>query len=764
MAQTLFLFTILALHLYTLLPSTSVERQGALTTEAYDARQNDYAPLSLNKIEAMLKNNDTDERISVDILKYGIDFRVDTATLDRLTKQGAGPRTRQALEQKEENAAYTEFANEKNPERRLTLGNAFARNYPNNPATPRVTAELRKVELENFELAFRIYSDAPSASGLKRLLAQGNELLDRRTDTETALCVRPRLAIAAGKGMRNSFYSDLEQSREYANAALRLLENPTPAPDVDAKNFNELRASSLSLIYQYLGLYYQQQNTPQMEQSIDFLTKAAEMKDSPAANDPATYWWRALARQDIYQNLCDEFRALSKAQRVSKQGQSICARISTLYNQLNVDYQRVFILGGRVHASQLVNEAQEAQSLLINGSNPCLSGRGGLIDEWPSEEKRYALVIGVENYSQDKQVARLNYAASDARAVADALTRYGGFKKEQVVLLTTDEPNGRQPVRSAILQQLRQAPNRVKEDGLLLIYFVGHGFEKAGQTYLLAADSITSDESLLSETAISLERFKELVLASGAGQVMLIFDAFRQTPVSETFSRRLSFDTRKNEVTAFATLLSTSVGQLAYESQARKQGHFTSAFLDAVKGKALTKKRGVTLDDLTRYLQAHVPQEALRESGTSARQSPMAFVEGYESEDLEMFFPTIGGQTTSQAAKSTPAELIRSSKSIAVRSKTVYMNHAVLQAELSKLPEFKAWDLKIVNDEKEADLVIEVRLPALTWMWNYTIIHRPSNTNLTSGKERGLTDDSVSPRLATKIIAGIKDLRDTPQK
>ena len=72
-------------------------------------------------------------------------------------------------------------------------------------------------------------------------------------------------------------------------------------------------------------------------------------------------------------------------------------------------------------------------------------------------------------------------------------------------------------------------------------------------------------------------------------------------------------------------------------------------------------------------------------------------------------------------------------------------------------------DLKIVNDEKDADLVIEVRLPALTWMWSYTIIHRQSNTTLASGKERGLTDDSVSPRLAKNLIDNLQRIRNSTQ-
>jgi hypothetical protein len=464
-----------------------------------------------------------------------------------------------------------------------------------------------------------------------------------------------------------------------------------------------------------------------------------------------------------FQKLSDDYRALPKDQHVGRQGQSLCARITALVNQLILDYTQVVSLSGRANSPQLKDEAVAAINALATGDRPCLGGRSGLIDEWPSEEHRFALVIGVENYL-DKQVGKFNYAASDARAVADALIRHGGFRKEQVVLLATGEPGDREPLRSMILQQLAELPNRVKQDGLLLIYFAGHAFESDGKSYLLAKDSLTNNESLLSATALNVKQFKEWIRTSGAGQVILIFDSFRRAPLSETLSRQLSFDVRKNEVTAFATLLSASAGRRAYESQVKKQGHFTSAVLEAVKGKAATKKRGVTLDDLIKYFQTAVPQEAQRELGANAQQTPSAQFGGYEAEDLVMFLPDSGGQPSAQTATPNLAELVRSSRTIHIRPRTIYLNPDVLKAELSKLPEFQDLKLKIVNDANEADLVVEVRLPALTWMWNYTVTHRSSNVVLTSGKMRGLTDGTVSPKLAKELVSRLQDLRDSPQK
>lgn len=757
MAQALLIFVILAGNLHASVQSVPQLPQLFLTA-AFGNIQTD-PPLNLSQVEDLLKLGLGDENIAREIRKRGVGFRVDQATLDRLGKFGAGEQTRRALLQQEERAAYAEFSNEKNPAKRLDLGQEFLRKHSRSSEAAKVTAELRKVEIEIFDAAYRSFSDNPSSSGLEQVLTLGREILRRRPDRATVAQITSKLALATGRGMIGNFYNDLEQSRAYADQSLRLLEDTSPPPGMDQQSYNQLRANSLSVVYQSLGLYQLRQAEPNSEQAISYLTKAAELKDGAAANDPITYWLRALARDMNFQRLSDEYRALPKDQRAGRQGQSLCSGITALVNQLILDYTQVVSLSSRANSLQLKDEAQEAIIKLATGDRPCLSGRGGLIDELPSEENRSALVIGVEDYL-DKQVGKFNYAASGARDIADALVRHGGFRKEQIVVLATGEAGERAPLRSVILQQLAELPNRVKQDGLLLIYFAGHSFESAGKNYLLAADSLTTNESLLSDTAINVEQFKELIRASGAGQIVLIFDSFRRAPVSETLSRQLSFDVRKNEVTAFATLLSASVGQRAHESPARKQGYFTSVFLEAVRGKAAGKNRGVTLDGLIKYLQTAVPREAQRELGADVQQSPSAVFEGYEAEDLVMFSPDSGGQPRAQE----PAELVRNSQTIYVRSKTVYLNPDMLEAELSKLPEFQALKLKIVNDEKEADLVVEVTLPFLTWMWNYTLTHRSSARPLASGKLRELTAGAASPKLAKDLVTQLQNLRDAPRR
>ncbi|MGH9939433.1 MAG: caspase family protein [Blastocatellia bacterium] len=733
-------------------------------------------PLTLKQIEQLIESRIDDEVIAREIRDRGLAFRLAPATLERLVKRGAGEQTRHALLRREERVAYAAYVNEKqDPAKRLALGKEFLRRHPRSEHVTEVESGNRGAALEIFNVASRAFSANSDAASLDRLLALGRELLSERSnqtgqaDRAVAVQITSQLALATARGMIGNFYSDLEQSRAYANQALKLLEDPTPPPSLDAESYARLRANSLSVLYLSQGLYLLRQQNPDPEQAIGFLDKAAELKDGPSASDPNTYWLRAIANDLVYQKLAEEYRAAPKSRRRGKQGQSLCAKISPITDHLIDDYARVIALSGGVAGSrQLHEEALAALKSLSTTDRPCLAGRVELVDELPAEENRFALIIGVEDYL-DKRVAKFNHAASDARAMADALAQYAGFRKEQIVLLASGEPAERQPLRSVILQQLANLPDRVSQatratqatqatrDGLLLIYFAGHSVERDGKSYLLPADALTGNDALLAETAISVERVKELIRASGAGQVMLAFDAFRQEPLGEAFTRGFTFDTRNQEVVAFVTLAATGVGQRAYESPAKKQGYFTAAFIEALKGRSAVGGRGVTLDQLVKYLQANVPAEVQRD--LAAQQRPLAVIEGYQADELTLAISQSVSQKQSQPAESDPAVLARAAKTIHVRSKTIYLKSKLLEDELLKQPGFQGLGLKIVSAPLAADLVVEVTLPFLTWTWTYTVTHQVSSTPLADGKLREITAGVASPKLANDLVTRLQALR-----
>lgn len=75
--------------------------------------------------------------------------------------------------------------------------------------------------------------------------------------------------------------------------------------------------------------------------------------------------------------------------------------------------------------------------------------RGQAIKVLPVHSKRFALVIGVDDY-RDKQITSLDGAANDARALAAALVQYAGFPQNQIILCSSDQPDEQQPTRGRI--------------------------------------------------------------------------------------------------------------------------------------------------------------------------------------------------------------------------------------------------------------------------------------------------------------------------
>jgi hypothetical protein len=720
----------------------------------------DTRPLSLKQIEQLIESGIDDEIIAREIRERGLAFRLLEATFEQLVKRGAGGQTRQALLLQEERAAYAAYTNEKqDPAKRLSLGKEFLRRHPRSEHAAEVESGNRRATLDIFGAAYKTFSANPDVASLDRLLATGREILSQGPDRAGAAQVTSQLALATGRGMIVGFYSDLEQSRAYASQALDLLEKTAPPPDFDAAEYARLRANSLGPLYQCQGLYLLRQQNPEAERAIDFLTKAAESKNGPSANDPNTYWLRTLAYDLIYQKLIEKYQALPKGRRPGKQGQSLCAEINPIANKLIEDYARVITLSAASGSRQLHEEALASLKSLSTTDRPCLAGRTELLDDLPAEESRFALVIGVEDYL-DERAGKFNYAASDARALADTLQQRVGFRKDRIVLLATGEPAERQPLRSVILRQLANLPDRVSGDGLLLIYFAGHVVERGGKSYLLPSDALTGNDALLAETAVSVDRVKESIRASGAGQVMLFFDAFRKEPLGESLVRGthgLSFDTRNQEAAAFALLLATGVGQRAYESQTKKQGYFTAALIEALKGRAAGGGREVTLDRLVKYLETNVPAATQRDLGADAQQRPLAVIEGYQSDELTLAVSESGAPP----AKPDPPELIRAAMTIYVRSNTIFLKPKLLEDELLKQPEFQALGLKIVTDVKDADLVVDVTLPFLSWMWTYVVTHQASKTQLANGKLREITAGLASPKLAKDMAARMQTLRTT---
>lgn len=285
----------------------------------------------------------------------------------------------------------------------------------------------------------------------------------------------------------------------------------------------------------------------------------------------------------------------------------------------------------------------------------------GTVNTWPRKAKRFALVIGVDEY-QDTQISKLSGASNDAKSLANALVEYGGFPADQVILFTLDQPSERRPTRGNILRRLSNLRTIVPKDGLFLVSFAGHGIERDRRAYLLPTDAqVNGDLALLEETAINADVIRNWIRQTGIGQVVMIIDACRNNPsegrgdaskpLTEAYTRGFNFDVRNREVNAFVTLYATEIGHVAYEYKEKKQGYFTWALVEGLKGGAANEQGEITLAGLVKYLQEVVPKRVQLDLGGDKNQRPFAIVEGYKADDLVISIVAKGSTSTGSTTK-----------------------------------------------------------------------------------------------------------------
>jgi hypothetical protein len=268
------------------------------------------------------------------------------------------------------------------------------------------------------------------------------------------------------------------------------------------------------------------------------------------------------------------------------------------------------------------------------------------VNALPSKERRWALLIGVDNYSKD--ISPLYGSVNDARALRQALIAYAGCPPDHIILLTSDATDADLiPNRGNILDALDQLSRQVPQNGLLLFSFSGHGVSLGADAFLVPADGrIYQNPELMRERSIDVQRLKQAIVSTGVKQVVMFLDACRNeplrargdrpNPLTEAYKRGFSFDTKNHEVDAFATIYATTIGDRAYEfldrTTQKYRGYFSYAIEEALSGKAAGLTGEVTLGGLIRYVEVAVKQRVSTEK--NSRQVPYPVTEGYRNDEL----------------------------------------------------------------------------------------------------------------------------------
>jgi len=144
-------------------------------------------------------------------------------------------------------------------------------------------------------------------------------------------------------------------------------------------------------------------------------------------------------------------------------------------------------------------------------------------------EKRVALVIGNNDY---KNVPKLQKAVNDARTMGDTLKQLG-FS----VMVAENQ------TRQAFSQTLLAFDNAIEPGDTAFFFYAGHGFEIAGQNFLLPTEvpaATEGQEELVRDASILADRIIERLQNKKARTSILVFDACRNNPFERSGTRAVA--------------------------------------------------------------------------------------------------------------------------------------------------------------------------------------------------------------------------------
>lgn len=144
-------------------------------------------------------------------------------------------------------------------------------------------------------------------------------------------------------------------------------------------------------------------------------------------------------------------------------------------------------------------------------------------------QKRVALVVGNNDY---KSVPKLLKAVNDARTMGDTLKQLG-FQ-----VMVAENQN-----RQQFSQSLLAFDNAVGPGDTAFFFYAGHGFEIAGQNYLLPTDvpaATEGQEELVRDASVLADRIVERLQNRKVRTSILVFDACRNNPFERTGTRAVA--------------------------------------------------------------------------------------------------------------------------------------------------------------------------------------------------------------------------------
>lgn len=108
------------------------------------------------------------------------------------------------------------------------------------------------------------------------------------------------------------------------------------------------------------------------------------------------------------------------------------------------------------------------------------------------------------------------------------------------------------------------------------------------------------------------------------------------------------------------------------------------------------------------------------------------------------------------AERPSPNDVLRSARTIFIRSKSVYFKPSTLENSLLQQEDFQQWNIAITRDETDADLIIEVGRKAFTTSFIYSVLDPKHNRVIASGRVNsigGTVEGKITDSFMKKLRA-----------
>lgn len=237
----------------------------------------------------------------------------------------------------------------------------------------------------------------------------------------------------------------------------------------------------------------------------------------------------------------------------------------------------------------------------------------------------HVLAVGVNDYADGR--LKLNYAAADAQAFADAMKKSGAglFSSVDVVTLLDGD------VTDASLDAAFAAMGeKVKPQDVFVFFLAGHGKTIEGKYYFIPQDFRFEGEDPIRAGGIGQDRWQEWAARVRAKKSVMIYD----TCESGSLTGSRSVDAAMAQTAAVErltramgrTILSASTDDAPALEGYQGHGVMTWAMLDALGSGDLNGNATLEVTELASYLDVKVPE--ISSAAFGFRQVPQMSVQG----------------------------------------------------------------------------------------------------------------------------------------